>query len=65
MDRTKVEKELEREVQSTESESSDDSRLVSTEPNYGMQLRPPKYKLPERMDNGNSREFLRPEYQDK
>ena len=47
-DRRKVAKELEREVKTTESDSSDDSSSDSTKPDDGVQLRPPKYKLPER-----------------
>ena len=47
-DRRKVAKELEREVKTTESDSSDDLSSDSTEPDDGVQLRPPKYKLPER-----------------
>ena len=42
------EKEPEREVKSSESESSDDLSFESTEPDDGVQLRPPKYKLPGR-----------------
>ena len=47
-DRRKVAKEPEREVKSSESESSDDLSFDSTEPDDGLQLRPTKYKLPGR-----------------
>ena len=46
--RRKVAKELEREVKSTESDSSDGPSSDSTKTGDGVQLRPPKYKLPAR-----------------
>ena len=54
-DRRKVAKELDREVKSTDSDSSDDSSSVSIESDDGLQLRPPKYKLPERKSKDRQR----------
>ena len=58
-DRRKFAKELEKENNLTESDSSDDSSSVSTEPDDGVQLRPPKYKLPERKSKDRQKRVLK------
>ena len=64
-DRRKVAKELEREVKSTESDSSDDSSSVSTEPDYGVQLRPLSISCQKERAKTDRIEFLRTKLQDK